>query len=119
MVYLTFGAISALCLLSCSTRSIPPPPIPEELFVDVYARLLVAREEARLLSSDSLAAASHLDSLYRHFGFTREQVEGAVRYYESDLPRWSKTLDKIIQRLETPRRQEPPKPNQGAHAIID
>ena len=107
---LSFEVLFGLFLLSCSTRSVPSPPIPEESFVEVYAQLLVAREEARLLRSDSLAAASKLDTLYRHFGFTREQVEAALRYYENDLPRWSRMLDKVIQRLETPRRQEPPKP---------
>ncbi|HYQ87938.1 MAG TPA: hypothetical protein VES59_11910 [Bacteroidota bacterium] len=107
---LCFEVLCGLFLVSCSTGSVPPPPIPEESFIEVYAQLLVAREEARLLRSDSLAAASRLDTLYRNFGFTREQVEAALRYYENDLPRWSKMLDRIIRRLETPRRQEPPKP---------
>ncbi|TLY32404.1 MAG: hypothetical protein E6K56_03320 [Ignavibacteria bacterium] len=107
---LCFEVLVALFLLSCSTRSVPPPPIPEASFIEVYAQLLVAREESRLLHSDSLAATSKLDTLYRRFGFTREQVEGTLRYYEDDLPRWSRILDKVIQRLETSRRQEPAKP---------
>lgn len=86
--------------VSCSNPRPRAPAIPEERFVDFYARLLIVQEEGKLKRVDPATASVATDSLYSGFGLTRDRVRTELEYYRDDLARWRGLFENVIHRLE-------------------
>lgn len=99
-----------LSCLSCR-RTEPPFPAggkPDERFVELYARMLIAREECALAARDSGSVRHLEDSLFASFGMTRNRFEDTLGQYRKDPAGWKDLLERVSHRLEALQREQVP-----------
>ena len=102
--------ITPLLILSCKNNDSKGLPIPEEQFVNLYAEMLVLREENSLSQTDSSRMKRSLDSLYANYQTTPSEFDSSLQYYRKDLARWKKLYEDVSNRLETIQQQVRQKP---------
>jgi len=92
----------ALCLGlgGCSPSGPKAPPIPEETFARVYAKLLTLSDEDTTPSLAENPAGMAADSILAREGLTREAYMETVRWYNEDVTRWRGLLSRIVADLE-------------------
>ena len=105
---LLLHAASALLLVCCSNPRPSAPALPEKLFIDCYARLLIVQNEGALLGADSAAVKSRWDSVCGSFGLTGDQIQAELAVYREDPTRWKELLEKTVHRLEELQHEKPP-----------
>jgi hypothetical protein len=96
----------SLAVLSCSNPRPRSRAIPEERLVELYANVLVVREEGRVRGSDTLAVSKRTDSLCAAYGLTRVQLQTELGSERSDLAGWKEFYEKVIRRLEQLQRED-------------
>ena len=92
----------ALCvgLGGCSPSEQQAPPIPEETFARLYAKLLTLSDEDTTPSLAENPAGLEADSILAREGVTREAYMETVRWYNEDVTRWRGLLSRIVSDLE-------------------
>ncbi len=107
MKYLLFALFFVtIALQSCHNDESVDLPIPENQFVNLYADMLIIREEAHFSLSDSLTTKLRIDSLYASYHVTDKQAEIAIQYYKKDLHRWKQFYENVIRRLDSLQQME-------------
>ena len=102
MKYLLFVLFFVtIALQSCNNDESIDLPIPEVHFVNLYADMLIIREETHISLADSLTTKLRLDSLYASYQITEKQTEIAIQYYKKDLLRWKQFNENVIRRLDS------------------
>lgn len=101
--------ICSLLILACGNNDSKGRPIPEEQFINLYADVLVLKEEHSLSRSDSIRMNDRLDSLYANYRTTPSEFDSTLQYYRKDLGRWKKLYEGVTKRLETIQQQDRPK----------
>jgi hypothetical protein len=106
IAYLCFAGV--LTLVSACTKESPSSSdvLPREVFVNLYADMLVAGEAGLLPPKDSVKAASTIDSLFTTYGVTEGQVRRTVEEYSKDLNRWKEFYGEVMNRLEELQNEE-------------
>src|SRR5213594_2475428 len=95
---------STFFLIVCTNKNERIPPIPEESFINLYADLLVIREESILAQADSIQERRQFDSLYASYHVTSEQFDLTLADRKKDLAKWREFYEKVSKRLESLQR---------------
>ena len=107
---LTFVIFCSCIVCSCTDNSSSVPVIPEDQFVNLYADLLLLKQEGQLIHADSAQMKKRTDSLYTIYHVNNEQVEAALNRYKRSLKDWKELHEKVIKRLESLQSSQPPHP---------
>ncbi len=95
--------------LSCSQKKEINPPIPDATFIDFYTDYMIIQDENKFFELDSLSSQKRFDSLYQHYGVTKQQVEATRTEYNKDLAKWQTTYEKIMVRIDSIEALKQPK----------
>ena len=92
--------------VACSSGNVPPSPAHQHEFVEAYIDLL------RSSADTSEARTEHAEQILSSHGFTREEFQAAVEYYDADPARWKPVLDEVVRRMEEDQQRgvDPQKP---------
>jgi hypothetical protein len=103
--------VCSLLILSCGDNDSKEQTIPEPQFINLYADVLILKEEVSLSRSDSLHLKRGLDSLYENYHTSRSEFEATLLYYKKDLPRWKRFYEDVTKRLDSVQLGERQKAN--------
>ena len=92
--------ITFVLVLSCRNNNASKLSIPEEQFINLYADMLILREDENLSQADSLQRKRALDSLYASYKVSPSQFDASLQFYKNDLSRWKSFYEEVTQRLE-------------------
>lgn len=94
----------------CTQQQAKTSPIPEPIFVQLYADRMVLHEEGKIQDVDSLSQERHVDSVYRYYNVDRVQFQQTIEFYKQDLHRWKSLHDLVAKRLEELQQKESTSP---------
>jgi hypothetical protein len=92
-IKLLFLILLVFSLSSCKSNS----KIDEQVFVNLYADLLIAKEMNRGNDSDYIKVR---DSIYAVYKVDHFMVQRTLDYYNSDTEKWKNFFQKVVRRLE-------------------
>jgi hypothetical protein len=92
-IKLLFLILLIFSLSSCKSNS----KIDEQVFVNLYADLLIAKEMNRGNDSNYIKAR---DSIYAVYKVDHFMVQRTLDYYNSDTEKWKNFFQKVVRRLE-------------------
>ena len=88
-------------LSSCKKNGKDSPPYSEDRFVNLYADLMVLREEGIMNDVDSATHRKKTDSLYHFYEIDSVQLRNEIGTYNKEATRWKDFFEKVSRRLET------------------
>lgn len=80
--------------LSCEEKS----PIPEDKFIQIYANLVSAPDS---VSVDSLMFSEYKQKVFSDFGYSEEDYEQTVQFYNRTPEKWDEFFKKVIKHIES------------------
>ncbi len=79
-----------ILLYACGSKI----PIPEDVFVKVYADMTIMQD------TSSLSQIKIRDAVLKKFNYTQKDFDKTISYFNEDSERWSKFFDKVVNYLE-------------------
>lgn len=93
--------VLTLLAVSCGKQRPENAVIPEDVFVKVYADMLVVNGLEKMTKADTAHNRRMIDSLYESYHISRAQVRATIDYYNKRLELWKDILEKVDNRLQT------------------
>ena len=95
-------------ILSCAGKNPQPAYLIDTTFVNFYADRMILQEEAKISNADSTIGTSRLDSLYKIYRLSQEEVDKKTGEYKQDVTKWKQLHDQVVHRLEQLQQAQPP-----------
>ena len=95
--------ISALLFIACDSQ----PPIPEDKFIKVYVDLLIVQDTT---TTENYTIDSVKSRVLEKYGFTTQQYDKTIRYYNSQPEKWVVFYDSVtvyVERLKKKAENQP------------